>query len=81
MPDTPSNYTEFDKKLLDLIKAGGATSRRLTVALDAESKPFMKRRGEEFRVVDRRLQALRAKGIVSWRRQNGFNVWLLAGTS
>ena len=70
------DYTEFDKKMLALIDAGAKTAAALTAALNAEAKPLMNQPKEEFRVIDRRLQALRKKGQIGfntklgWRRRN-----------
>ena len=72
------DYTEFDKKMLALISAGTKTAAALTTALDADAKPLMNQPKDEFRVVDRRLQALRKKGAITWERRGAFVVWLLA---
>ena len=69
------DYTEFDKKMLALIDAGTNTAAALTTALDADAKPLMNRPKDEFRVVDRRLQALRKKGVIAWERRGAFVVW------
>lgn len=72
------DYTEFDKKMLVLIAEGAKTAAALTTALDADAKPLMNQPKEEFRVVDRRLQALRKKGVITWERRGAFVVWSLA---
>ena len=69
------DYTEFDKKMLALIDAGTKTAAALTTALDAEAKPLMNQPNEEFRVIDRRLQALRKKGLIAWERRGALVVW------
>ncbi|MBY0464785.1 MAG: hypothetical protein K2W33_07550 [Burkholderiales bacterium] len=69
------DYTEFDKKMIALIKEGKNTAAALTGALDAEAKLLMAKPREEFRLVDRRLQALRKKGVISWERRGAFVVW------
>lgn len=71
------DYSGFDNKLLDLIKAGTRTAMALSTALELDARPMIKRTGEEFRVVDRRLQALRKKGVISWSRLGGMVVWNL----
>ena len=71
------DYTDFDKKMLALIGAGTNTAAALTAALEADAKPFMNQPKEEFRVVDRRLQALRKKGAITWERRGQFVVWSL----
>ena len=72
------DYTEFDKKMLALIGAGTNTAAALTAALEADAKPFMNQPKEEFRVVDRRLQALRKKEVIRWERLGKYGVWSLA---
>lgn len=69
------DYSEFDKKLLELVDSGTNTAAALTTALDALAKPLMSQPGDEFRVVDRRLQALRKKGLISWSRRGSFVLW------
>lgn len=71
------DYTDFDKKMLALIDAGTKTAASLTTALDAEAKPLMNQPKEEFRVIDRRLQALRKKGTIAWERRGTLVVWSL----
>lgn len=72
------DYTEFDKKMLVLIDAGTKTAAALTTALDADAKPLMTKPKDEFRVIDRRLQALRKKGVIACERRGVFVVWSLA---
>ena len=73
---TPTrDYVEFDKKMLTLIAAGTNTAAALTKALDADAKLLMNQPKDEFRVVDRRLQALRKKGAIAWERRGQFVVW------
>jgi hypothetical protein len=69
------DYTDFDKKMLALIDAGTRTAAALTTALDADAKPLMNQPNEEFRVIDRRLQALRKKGLIAWERRGALVVW------
>lgn len=69
------DYTDFDKKMLALVAAGTNTAAALTTALNAEAKLLMNQPREEFRVVDRRLQALRKKGIIAWERRGAFVIW------
>ena len=69
------DYTDFDQKMLARIKSFPATAAALSIALDAEAKLLIKRPGEEFRVIDRRLQALRKNGVIAWERCGGRVVW------
>ena len=71
------DYTDFDKKMLALIDAGTKTAAALTTALDADAKPLMNQPKDEFRVIDRRLQALRKKGVIAWERRGPLVVWSL----
>ena len=66
----------FVLSFLDLA-AGKNTAAALTTALDAEAKPLMNQPNEEFRVIDRRLQALRKKGDIAWERRGALVVWSL----
>ena len=63
--------------MLALIAAGTNTAAALTKALDADAKLLMNQPKDEFRVVDRRLQALRKKGAITWERRGQFVVWSL----
>lgn len=72
------DYTEFDKKMLALIAAGTKTAAALTTALDADAKLLMNQPKDEFRVIDRRLQALRKKGVIAWERRGALVVWSLS---
>ncbi len=71
------DYTDFDKKMLALIDAGTKTAAALTTALDADAKPLMNQPKDEFRVIDRRLQALRKKGVIACERRGALVVWSL----
>lgn len=57
-----SKYTEFDAKLIHLVKNGATTSGPLTNLLVTDAQPFVTRNSGAGRVVDRRLQALRKAG-------------------
>ena len=63
--------------MLALIDAGTMTAAALTTALDADAKPLMNQPKDEFRVIDRRLQALRKKGVIAWERRGPLVVWSL----
>ena len=71
------DYTEFDKKMLALIDSGTNTAAALTTALDADAQPLMNQPKDEFRVIDRRLQALRKKGVIACERRGALVVWSL----
>lgn len=74
-PANAKDYVDFDKKMLKLISAGTNTAAALTSALDAEAKQLMNQPNDEFRVVDRRLQALRKKGVIAWERRGQTIAW------
>ena len=75
---TPAkDYTEFDKKMLSLIATGTNTAAALTTALTTEAQTLMNSPKEEFRVIDRRLQALRKKGLIAWERRGHLTVWFI----
>jgi len=42
------------------------------------AKPLMNQPKEEFRVIDRRLQALRKKSVIAWERRGSRVVWSLS---
>lgn len=75
MANAKHDYTEFDQLMLQLIKAGRATAPGLEAALEQQIKPFVTKNGEEFRVIDRRLQALRKKGLIACGRVGRDTVW------
>lgn len=75
MANAKHDYTEFDQLMLQLIKSGRATASGLEVALEQQIKPFVTKAGEEFRVIDRRLQALRKKGAIACGRVGRDTVW------
>ncbi|CAD5377390.1 hypothetical protein OF001_U20317 [Pseudomonas sp. OF001] len=62
-----SKYAEFDAKLLGLISAGKQTFTELQVCTAVEAAPLAGG-GEPFRVVDRRLQALRKAGKIRYAK-------------
>lgn len=76
------DYTEFDKKILALIGDGlNTTAASLNAALHADAEALVTTAGDEFRVVDRRLQALRKKGVIAWERRGALVVWALAASA
>lgn len=76
MANVKHDYTEFDKLMMEKIEAGHhATAAGLEAALEEQIKPFVTKQGEEFRVIDRRLQALRKKGVIACGRVGRDTVW------
>jgi hypothetical protein len=65
------DYTAFDAKLMDLIHLGTNTAVALSVALEQDAKQFQQTTSPfpcpAFRVVDKRLQALRKSRQIAFR--------------
>lgn len=59
------DYTEYDDKLLNLIAGGCNTFGSLVQRMDAYNKNIDPS-ADRFRITDRRLQALRRKGMVEY---------------
>ncbi len=74
MNDKP-NYTEVDAELLAQIQAGNNRAKLLCgqARLLKKVEPFCSHESPDWRVIDRRLQALRKKGVI---RHDG-KVWEL----
>lgn len=72
------DYTEFDKALLEAIRGGVCTFGGLSNRLRGLAAPFASAPDEGWRVVDRRLQALRKKGAVTVARRGRDHVWSVA---
>ena len=70
-------YDEFDDKLLCLIKNQRATFRTLCEHLKAEAAAIAPRGGDGWRVVDRRLAALRKAGKISPERHGREILWVI----
>lgn len=70
MPD----YTNFDAVLLALVAAGVSSFTSMVGKLESLAKPFCNPdRPEPFRVVDRRLQALRKKKLIAYNSKTGWS--------
>ena len=68
----PNKYAQLDAKLLELIRSGADTFNVLVVRRDINelAAPHETATTEAWRVVDRRLQALRKAGKISFSRKN-----------
>lgn len=64
-----SRYAELDAAILSAIQGGRKdfTSIAWNDAVDALAKPHARQMTQVFRVVDRRLQALRKRGAIEFR--------------
>lgn len=67
---TQGKYAELDAKILELVRNGADTFNALVVRRDINklTAPHETATTEGWRVVDRRLQALRKAGEISFRR-------------
>ena len=78
MPKTSHDFEEFNALLLATIRDGVNTMRSLTVALASESRQFgTKDSRDDFRVIERRLQVLRKKGLIVSKRDGGLPRWIV----
>ena len=72
------DYTELDAAIMAQIKAGCGSFTAMTAALENAAKPFVQnpshpraRPAPPWRVIDRRLQALRKRGTITYSRADG----------
>lgn len=67
---TQGKYAELDAKILELVRNGADTFNALVVRRDINelAAPHETATTEAWRVVDRRLQALRKAGKIAFRR-------------
>lgn len=72
-----SKYAELDSKILSLIQNGCDTFQSLSTRLGVEAQEIPGVSGEGWRIIDRRLQALRKAGKVSAARRMGRAIWML----
>lgn len=71
-------YTEYDLKLVDLIKNGCGNFMSLTLRMDEENKKLQPV-GDRWRITDRRLQALRKQMIIAYSRSR--QMWFVLDRS
>ena len=60
-------HEEIDKKIIEAVKSGKTQFHRLSEFLAVPGS-------NGFRLVDRRLQALRKKGVLKYDRKSGWSV-------
>lgn len=70
-----SKYEEFDVALLESIMCGNNTFMALCNEMRTQADPFASDPREYWRVIDRRLQAMRKMGHCSVRRQGLHSIW------
>ena len=68
-----SDYTEFDAKLLARIQRGNVTFVGIDHHMRNDAMRLVKPGHDAFRVTDRRLQALRKKGLIQFSRKTGWS--------
>lgn len=72
------SFEAFDQKLVTFIKSGTAnTFSALKMVMHEDAKQHVTIEGEEFRVIDRRLQALRKKNVINCAQLGRHVVWKL----
>lgn len=75
-----SKYKELDAKLVELIFNGCGTFAELSGRCKSLSAPFSKDQSNHWRIVDRRLQALRKAGVIVFIKGQWWVVAGLGGT-
>ena len=73
---TRPDYTEFDAELVRLIGSGNRVFSALcsNTKLLELARPFVSPSGEEDRLIDRRLQALRKAGRIHYGTRTGWRL-------
>lgn len=69
-----ADYKDFDAALLAFLAGGMRSFVGLAAQLNTQATTFCTGRQEPSRVVDRRLQALRKKGLVAYSTKTGWNL-------
>lgn len=64
-----NDYTELDKAILAKVAEGPVTFTLICNAVEVQTRPFVSYKFAGWRVVDRRLQALRKAGKIKYQRQ------------
>ena len=69
----PNKYAQIDAELIELIKSGDGTFNAIASRADvsALTAPHETETAEGWRIVDRRLQALRKAGKIAFSRDAG----------
>lgn len=71
-------YTEYDLKLVDLIRGGCGNFMNLSIRMNEENKKLQPE-GDSWRVTDRRLQALRKQMVIAYSRSR--QMWFVLDRS
>lgn len=64
-----NDYTELDKAILSKISDGQVTFPGICNAVELQTRPFVSFTSPGWRIVDRRLQALRKAGKIKYQRK------------
>jgi hypothetical protein len=68
-------YTTFDEQIIQAIKNGITTYSGLCSKLDEPAKAFLTKPGNPtHRVIDRRLQAIKQRGLISFSYKEGWKI-------
>lgn len=72
------DYTELDASIVAQIKDGCGSFTAISAVLESAAKPFVQNPRDPracpappWRVIDRRLQALRKRGVIAYSRADG----------
>lgn len=66
------DFTTIDCAILSRIASGACTFTSINASVEHHAKPHAGPRGDTFRVVDRRLQSLRKRGIIHFDNTKWF---------
>lgn len=73
-----ADYKNFDAKLLERIQRKAANFTQLSTYMNADAEAIVRAQGgndrDAFRVTDRRLQALRKRGLIKYAGKSGWSV-------
>jgi hypothetical protein len=69
-----SQYAKLDEMIISSIDDGPKTFHSIWYGLRFEAEKFCKEGQEAWRVIDRRLQAMRKKGDIRYDKKTGWHV-------
>jgi hypothetical protein len=68
-------YATFDEQIIQAIKSGITTYSGLCSKLDEQAKAFLTKPGNPTRrVIDRRLRAIKQRGLISFSYKEGWKI-------
>jgi hypothetical protein len=72
---TTKDYAKLDEQIIQAIKSGITTYNGLCAKLDEPAKMFLVNPSKPtHRVIDRRLQAIKQRGLISFSRKEGWKI-------